>query len=317
MARPNCAPPIISGGWARGTPKRSLREELGDDKVEVACCGQAGENLVKFAAVMTMRNRAAGRTGMGAVMGSKKLKAIAVRGKARPEMADTAAVRQIAQAGGKEIKSNRSMAEFGELGTPSVVRLRVQVRVTSAAVTGATSAGGVAAGVAEGGAAVSAGGSFEPQPESEARAPSTAQIASERRFAAGRCVRELPSATAAETHRSRRAVTVTPLRGACTRRDTLPPLPSGNLARRHVSGDVASPADDGCAIMVRHVGRTHYNGAHAVTMEAGLVQHFRGGAPSRCAGILPAIRWVPVQSLLGRRGERPSIRLRCIRKESP
>ncbi len=107
------------GAWDTET---RLREELGDDKVEVACCGQAGENLVKFAAVMNMRNRAAGRTGMGAVMGSKKLKAIAVRGKARPEMADTAAVRQIAQIGGKEIKSNRSMAEFGELGTPSVVR---------------------------------------------------------------------------------------------------------------------------------------------------------------------------------------------------
>lgn len=107
------------GAWDTET---RLREELADDKVEVACCGQAGENLVKFAAVMNMHNRAAGRTGMGAVMGSKNLKAIAVRGKARPEMADTAAVRKIAQAGGKEIKSNRSMAEFGELGTPSVVR---------------------------------------------------------------------------------------------------------------------------------------------------------------------------------------------------
>lgn len=44
--------------------------------------GQAGEKLVRFAAVMNMRNRVAGRTGMGAVMGSKNLKAIAVRGRA-------------------------------------------------------------------------------------------------------------------------------------------------------------------------------------------------------------------------------------------
>ena len=107
------------GAWETET---RLRADLADDKVEVACIGPAGERLVKFAAVMNMRNRAAGRTGMGAVMGSKNLKAIAVRGAAKPELADTATVRSIAQAGGKEIKSNHGMAEFGEQGTPSVVR---------------------------------------------------------------------------------------------------------------------------------------------------------------------------------------------------
>jgi aldehyde:ferredoxin oxidoreductase len=45
-----------------------------------------------------------------------------VRGAARPSLADTAGVRRIAQAGGKEIKTNHGMAEFGEQGTPSVVR---------------------------------------------------------------------------------------------------------------------------------------------------------------------------------------------------
>lgn len=54
----------------------------------VACIGPAGENLVKFASIMNDMYRAAGRTGMGAVMGSKKLKAIVVKGSKKPEIAD-------------------------------------------------------------------------------------------------------------------------------------------------------------------------------------------------------------------------------------
>jgi len=57
-----------------------LREKHGDPKLEVACIGPAGENLVRFASIMSDYIRAAGRMGMGTVMGSKKLKAIAVRG---------------------------------------------------------------------------------------------------------------------------------------------------------------------------------------------------------------------------------------------
>ncbi len=51
--------------------------------------GQAGENLVRFAAVMNDRDRASARSGLGAVMGSKKLKAICVRGTGKIEVADT------------------------------------------------------------------------------------------------------------------------------------------------------------------------------------------------------------------------------------
>ena len=57
-----------------------LREELGDPEVKALCIGIAGENLVRYANVMTGMKNAAGRSGMGAVMGSKNLKAIAVRG---------------------------------------------------------------------------------------------------------------------------------------------------------------------------------------------------------------------------------------------
>jgi aldehyde:ferredoxin oxidoreductase len=57
-----------------------IRRELDDPETQVLCIGQAGENLVRFACVMTGRKNAAGRTGMGAVMGSKNLKAVACRG---------------------------------------------------------------------------------------------------------------------------------------------------------------------------------------------------------------------------------------------
>jgi len=54
----------------------TLANEFGDGKARVSCIGPGGENLVKFAAVMNDKHRAAGRTGVGAVMGSKNLKAI-------------------------------------------------------------------------------------------------------------------------------------------------------------------------------------------------------------------------------------------------
>jgi aldehyde:ferredoxin oxidoreductase len=57
-----------------------VRKELQDDKIKVACIGQAGERLVSISSIMNDRGRAAGRCGVGAVMGSKNLKAIAVRG---------------------------------------------------------------------------------------------------------------------------------------------------------------------------------------------------------------------------------------------
>jgi aldehyde:ferredoxin oxidoreductase len=57
-----------------------IRRELGDPDIKVLTIGAAGENLVRFANVRTGPKNAAGRTGMGALMGSKNLKAIAVRG---------------------------------------------------------------------------------------------------------------------------------------------------------------------------------------------------------------------------------------------
>jgi len=76
--------------WGKETAEVQglIREELGDEKVRVAQCGPAGEKLVRFANIMHDVNRAAGRTGLGAVMGSKKLRAVAVRGTGDVEVTD-------------------------------------------------------------------------------------------------------------------------------------------------------------------------------------------------------------------------------------
>ncbi len=66
--------------------EEAIREELGDPRIKIASIGPAGEKLVRFACIMTDMDRAAGRGGCGAVMGSKNLKAIAVRGHGRIEV---------------------------------------------------------------------------------------------------------------------------------------------------------------------------------------------------------------------------------------
>jgi aldehyde:ferredoxin oxidoreductase len=59
---------------------RALRKQLNDEDIQVIAIGPAGENRVRFAAINASMGNAAGRMGMGAVMGSKNLKAVAVRG---------------------------------------------------------------------------------------------------------------------------------------------------------------------------------------------------------------------------------------------
>jgi len=85
--------------WGMKTPDatEAILNELGDDKFKVACIGPAGENLVRFACVMNDVHRAAGRCGMGAVMGSKNLKAVAVRGTKKIDIADPDRFRDVSR----------------------------------------------------------------------------------------------------------------------------------------------------------------------------------------------------------------------------
>ncbi len=68
--------------WGHTAPdtQELIRKELEDDDVQAICIGQAGENQVRFASVMTRHQGASGRCGIGAVFGSKNLKAVVARG---------------------------------------------------------------------------------------------------------------------------------------------------------------------------------------------------------------------------------------------
>ena len=82
------------GLWGRNVheTENALHEQLGED-FKCASIGPAGEKLVRFACIMTDKHRAAGRSGVGAVMGSKNLKAVAVRGTGGVTVADPATFR--------------------------------------------------------------------------------------------------------------------------------------------------------------------------------------------------------------------------------
>jgi aldehyde:ferredoxin oxidoreductase len=75
--------------------QEEIRTELGDERIRIASIGPAGEKLVKVACILNELKHANGRTGLGAVMGSKNLKAIAVRGKKKMEVADEEAVKRL------------------------------------------------------------------------------------------------------------------------------------------------------------------------------------------------------------------------------
>ncbi|UCH20885.1 MAG: aldehyde ferredoxin oxidoreductase family protein [Deltaproteobacteria bacterium] len=84
--------------WGKNVTETTgvLKEKLGN-KFNVAAIGTAGENLVKYAAIMNDIHRAAGRCGLGAVMGSKRLKAIAVNGTMEIKIADKKTFQEISK----------------------------------------------------------------------------------------------------------------------------------------------------------------------------------------------------------------------------
>ncbi|MGD8403335.1 MAG: aldehyde ferredoxin oxidoreductase family protein [Anaerolineales bacterium] len=106
-------------GKITGETEASIRKELDDDKIEVFQIGPAGEKLVRFAGIFSMSNRANGRTGMGAVMGSKNLKAVAVRGKKRPSVADKSALIKLAKWGADNLEDSgiAGLAKYGTAET--------------------------------------------------------------------------------------------------------------------------------------------------------------------------------------------------------
>jgi aldehyde:ferredoxin oxidoreductase len=114
--------------WGRitGEAEAAIREELGDPKTQILQIGPGGEKQVRFAALINMCNRANGRTGMGAVMGSKNLKAVAVRGTKRPALADQKGLSELARAGAKALPTS-GVAGLGKYGTAETTAYQQEV----------------------------------------------------------------------------------------------------------------------------------------------------------------------------------------------
>ncbi len=94
-----------------------LLKELTDEEAKVACIGPAGENLVKFACIINEYHRAAGRSGVGAVMGSKKLKAVVVRGTGGIVVENPQAFMEVSRDARKKLKDHpvtgQGLAAYG------------------------------------------------------------------------------------------------------------------------------------------------------------------------------------------------------------
>ena len=108
-------------GKTTGEAQDAIREELQDKLVRVAAIGPGGENLVRYACIMNDLNRANGRTGMGAVMGSKNLKAIGVRGHSKITMKNPETVMAIAKYFAGDFMKNLEGRQLHDYGTPAYV----------------------------------------------------------------------------------------------------------------------------------------------------------------------------------------------------
>ncbi|MBI1918258.1 MAG: aldehyde ferredoxin oxidoreductase family protein [Planctomycetes bacterium] len=100
-----------------------IRSELGIPGTRVACIGPAGENLVRYACIVNDKHRAAGRSGVGAVMGSKNLKAVAVRGTRGVPVADPKGFMEAVWALRKKLAEAPGRKGMTELGTAATIDL--------------------------------------------------------------------------------------------------------------------------------------------------------------------------------------------------
>jgi len=99
--------------WGKNTmdTTRALMNSVGGKNTSVACIGPAGENLIPMAVIMNDEYRAAGRAGLGAVMGSKRLKAIIVSGDQKVPVAKSEEFRKVADRCLDAIKNNSVTGE--------------------------------------------------------------------------------------------------------------------------------------------------------------------------------------------------------------
>jgi aldehyde:ferredoxin oxidoreductase len=102
------------------TTQAMVENELGAGKVRVATIGAAGERRIPFALILTDHGRVAGRTGMGAVMGAKKLKAVAVQGHGQIPVADSARYMPLRSEANRILRNDGVTQVLRQLGTSGV-----------------------------------------------------------------------------------------------------------------------------------------------------------------------------------------------------
>jgi len=107
-------------GMSPNETDAAIRKELGDHYIRVSAIGPAGEKLCRFAAIINDEFRAIGRTGMGAVMGSKNLKAVAVRGTRDVNVADLEGFKEFVKMIHERMKGPATK-KYRTLGTPENV----------------------------------------------------------------------------------------------------------------------------------------------------------------------------------------------------
>jgi len=105
--------------WGKDTieTEEALAKEIGDAKVRVACIGPASEKLSLISGICNDKGRYAGRSGVGAVMGSKKLKAVVARGKGKVALADSGMVKQLYQEFSKKMREVAFVQTLMKSGT--------------------------------------------------------------------------------------------------------------------------------------------------------------------------------------------------------
>lgn len=104
-------------GLTTSITEKKIREKLGNKGIRVACIGPAGEKLVKIASIINEEVDAVGRCGLGAVMGSKNLKAIAVKGNRIIKAKDEIKTKKISQSIWGKVKEVPFVQRISELGT--------------------------------------------------------------------------------------------------------------------------------------------------------------------------------------------------------
>ncbi len=104
-------------GYNVNDTQKRLRHDLGED-IQTACIGRSGEKMVRMACVMTGLKNAAGRGGMGAVMGSKNLKAVVVRGNQGLQVHDAAGLYKTRQELQQYLLKSKVCQTLGKVGTP-------------------------------------------------------------------------------------------------------------------------------------------------------------------------------------------------------